>query len=344
MNKSLSFAFLILIIGFTRINAQNEFKTYQNYDFIPGEKILFEDNFTTDEDGEFPAHWKLKAGQGVVNKINDTPAFLLTEGSYAVVYPRMKNEKYLGDEFTVEFDFQNIKVNNTDSYPIIITFYYFDEIEKYERDFKVTFSQMEATLKDINKEYPEDLRNGFGNKWHHAAIIFKKGQMKTYLDQYRLLVNPDIECKPYRLAFNGLASESNPIVFTNVKIAEGGGMNVIGEKFTGSKIVTHGINFDINKSTIKPESMGTLNGIVKILKNNPELNFEIGGHTDNTGTKEHNLSLSQQRAEAVKTQLIQMGIEASRLTTKGYGDAVPLSDNSTIEGRANNRRVEFVKL
>ena len=117
-----------------------------------------------------------------------------------------------------------------------------------------------------------------------------------------------------------------------------------GQKFTDAKIVTHGINFDIDKATIRPESMGTLNMIVQVMKSNPDLKFEVDGHTDNTGTAAHNLTLSQQRADAVKTQLITMGIDASRLTSKGFGDTKPMADNATLEGKANNRRVEFVKM
>jgi outer membrane protein OmpA-like peptidoglycan-associated protein len=89
--------------------------------------------------------------------------------------------------------------------------------------------------------------------------------------------------------------------------------------------------------------MGTFNQIKRIMTDNPELTFEIGGHTDNTGTAPHNLTLSQQRADAVKTQLVTMGIDATRLTTKGYGDTKPIASNATPEGKANNRRVEFVR-
>ncbi|MEJ0081846.1 MAG: OmpA family protein [Puia sp.] len=132
-------------------------------------------------------------------------------------------------------------------------------------------------------------------------------------------------------------------VVTNIRIAEGGGMNMIGQKFTETKIVTHGIHFDVDKSTIRPESMGTLNMIAQILKDNPDLKFDIEGFTDNSGNPAHNLSLSQDRANAVKAQLISMGVSAARLTAKGFGDTKSISDNNTSEGRANNRRVEFVK-
>jgi len=121
-------------------------------------------------------------------------------------------------------------------------------------------------------------------------------------------------------------------------------MNMIGKKFTDAKIVTHGINFDVNRAIIKPESMGTLNGIVKIMQDNPEIKFEIGGHTDSDGDDNANMKLSQARADAVRAELITLGIDGGRLTTKGYGRTKPIGDNSTTEGKANNRRVEFVKI
>ncbi|WP_295791740.1 OmpA family protein [Mucilaginibacter sp.] len=328
-----------------RADSSAAFKPYQNYDFIAGEQILFEDHFTDDQNGEFPAHWKLLKGQAVLNKVGDKPSLLLTEGNYAEVAPRMKTDHYLSGEFTVEFDFIFKKAaDGTFSDAPGVEFYYKDVAAGYDWPFRVVFGIGDVKIGELTKTYPEDLLNGFENKWHHAAMVYKNGQMKAYVDQFRVCVNPNLENKPFRLLFDGGGSESAPIIFSTVKIANGGGMNMIGKKFTDAKIVTHGINFDIDKSTIKPESMGTLNGIVQILKDNPELKFEVDGHTDNSGGAGHNLALSQQRAAAVKAQLVKMGVEESRLSTKGLGDTKPLSDNATIEGKANNRRVEFVKM
>jgi len=145
------------------------------------------------------------------------------------------------------------------------------------------------------------------------------------------------------LQLKGIGDHRTPQTFSNFRVAAGGNMIMVGQKFTDAKIVTYGINFDIDKSTLRPESMGTFNQIKRIMTDNPELTFEIGGHTDNTGTAPHNLTLSQQRADAVKTQLVTMGIDATRLTTKGYGDTKPIASNATPEGKANNRRVEFVR-
>lgn len=314
-------------------------KAYSNYDFVPGEQVVFEDPFTEDQDGEFPSHWKLEKGQAIINKINGEQAFFLTEGNYVRVYPRMKKEDgYLPDNFTVEFDFYATPGAYT---PGLL-------FSTATGDSRYLFFGKEVSSgyfpKDFSGSYPGD-QDKFEGKWHHAAMIKKGNTIKCYEDQYRVLVIPDCEdCKLSKLAVGGIGGQETPIVFNNFRIAEGGNMNMIGQKFTDAKIITHGINFDVDKATIKPESMGTLNMIVNIMKNNPDVKFEVDGHTDNSGNAPHNLQLSQQRADAVRTQLITLGVDASRLTTKGYGDTKPISDNSTLEGKANNRRVEFVKM
>src|ERR1051326_7795855 len=176
-------------------------------------------------------------------------------------------------------------------------------------------------------------------------MIQKGNQIKCYVDQYRVLVMPDLGgAKISKVQVGGIGGTETPLVITNFRIASGGNMNRIGKKFTETKIVTHGINFDIDKATIKPESMGTLNMIVQVMKDNPDIKFEVDGHTDNSGTAPHNMALSQQRADAVKDQLTSMGIDASRLSSKGFGDTKPIGDNNSLEGKANNRRVEFVKM
>lgn len=312
-------------------------KTYSNYDFVPGDQIIFEDNFADDADGEFPAHWSLEKGQAIINKIKGTQAFCLTEGNYVEVAPRMKTaDNYLPENFTIEFDF----FPSEGSYSPGILFAGGDNSGYIFFGKEVSTSYFE---KNFSADFPGD-REHFDGKWHHAAMIKKGNQIKCYIDQYRVLVMPDVSgAKLTRLQMGGIGSTETPIVFKNFRIAAGGNMNMIGKKFTENKIVTHGINFDVDKATIKPESMGTLNMIVGVLKDNPDIKFEIDGHTDNSGAAAHNLDLSQQRADAVKTQLVSMGIDGSRLSTKGFGDTKPISDNNTPEGKANNRRVEFVK-
>jgi outer membrane protein OmpA-like peptidoglycan-associated protein len=113
---------------------------------------------------------------------------------------------------------------------------------------------------------------------------------------------------------------------------------------TSSQIkITQQIHFEFNKSKIKADSFPILNAVVEVLKENPDITLEIGGHTDNVGGAAYNKTLSQSRADAVRTYLISHGIGASRLTARGYGMDVPIDTNSTEAGRAKNRRVEFVR-
>jgi OmpA-OmpF porin, OOP family len=314
-------------------------KAYSNYDFVPGDTILFEDNFSDDQDGEFPAHWQLLSGQGVINKINEAPALILTEGNFVRVSPRMRLEKnYIPTNFTIEFDF----FANAGYFPPMVMFQFGEGQEK-----NIEFGKEVKTYyfsNDFDANYPGD-RDNFADNWHHAAMVKKGSQIKCYVDQYRVLVIPDCGIfQPLSLQMGGVADDKNHIIFKNFRFASGGGMNMIGKTFTDAKIVTHGINFDVDKASLKPESMGTLNMILRVMKDNPDLKFEIDGYTDNSGQAAHNLTLSQERADAVKDELIKLGIDPSRLTAKGFGDSKPVSDNNTPEGKANNRRVEFVRM
>jgi outer membrane protein OmpA-like peptidoglycan-associated protein len=104
------------------------------------------------------------------------------------------------------------------------------------------------------------------------------------------------------------------------------------------------INFDFDKADIKPESQPIIDEIVKLLENDPSLNLTVEGHTDNVGAPDYNKGLSDARARSVVAALTARGIEAGRLRAEGHGQDRPIADNSTDEGRAQNRRVELVKV
>ncbi len=113
---------------------------------------------------------------------------------------------------------------------------------------------------------------------------------------------------------------------------------------TDGKIITTGIRFDVNRATLRPESFGVINEIVKLMNDNPDLNFSIEGHTDSDGSEGLNQTLSESRAKTVMYQMIKMGVAPSRLKSVGHGQSLPVAANDTPEGKAQNRRVEFVKL
>lgn len=337
-NRFTLLLWFVMVLHIQAHAQENNLKAYNNFDFVPGESVLFEDDFMDSQDGEFPARWDLVSGQAVVNKRGDKKVCLITEGSYGRIKPAMKNENYLPESFTVEFDFYPLD----DSYSILLFF------KDAEDDSKaLSFSTESGTAyfpNDVKGNYPQGMDGGFSHRWHHASVAYRNGQFKMYIDQHRVLVVPKCGFTPLELLIGGSASQEEPLTFTNFKLAAGGGMNMLGTLLTEGKFVSRAIKFDVNKSIIKNESMGFLNELSRWLKENPSVKLEIGGHTDSDGDDASNLKLSQARADAVKTQLVTMGIDASRLNTKGYGESKPVSNNTTPEGKTLNRRVEFIKI
>ncbi|MCR5465057.1 MAG: OmpA family protein [Bacteroidales bacterium] len=129
---------------------------------------------------------------------------------------------------------------------------------------------------------------------------------------------------------------------SNVRIAKGA-VPLYDRLAAEGKIVTYAITFDTGKATIKPESMVEIVRVAKLMQEKPELSFEVQGHCDNTGSDSVNDPLSQKRAESIVAALVGQGISKDRLTAVGKGSHEPVADNGTDEGRAKNRRVEFVK-
>jgi len=184
------------------------------------------------------------------------------------------------------------------------------------------------------------------NKVHHLAISVNGTFVKAYVDHQRVINDPDGVQRPIKNIGMGIESSgyvrNDKIMFTNFRLAEGG-KSIKSALDTDGKIVTHGILFDTGKDVIKAESLPTLKSILAILNDTPDLKFSSEGPTDTPGSTGINQPLSEKRAEAVKAWFVGKGIDAGRLRSKGWGDTKPIDKNDSVEGRANNRRVEFVK-
>lgn len=147
----------------------------------------------------------------------------------------------------------------------------------------------------------------------------------------------------------GIAVKADGYLFhsENFDIPNGSAYNLVNKTIElknikiGSKIALRNVFFDTGKSDIRSESNAELDRLVKLLKDVPGLKIELSGHTDNTGSAQNNITLSQDRAQAVVNYLVNKGIAKNRLTAKGYGSDRPVDTNSTAAGRQNNRRTEF---
>lgn len=328
--------------------------TWAKYDFVPGSQIIFEDNLQDEQNGEFPSKWDLVFGVVENANLNGDNVIMFRKcniNGFDGIIPLMKNsnEDYLPEEFTIEFDAFYEKNNHT--YRIFMldakNQKNLDKSNNLNNRFYLRFDQNAADGKNIAKGYYPGFSNANTKSipgWRHIAISFNKRALKAYIDDARVINIPNVDFNPVGLTigFHNPSGNINGYI-KNVRIAKGA-VPLYNKILTDGKFVTTGIKFDVNKATIKPESMGTINYVVKMMNDHPELNFCVEGHTDSDGADAANQTLSEKRAAAVRNELISQGISANRLTSKGWGESKPVAGNDTPEGKAQNRRVEFVKV
>jgi len=323
---------------------------YAKSDFVPGDEIIFEDYMEGEKLGEFPSQWDLHRGNAEIASINGKKVILM-DGKDSWLEPLMKTPKnYLGDIFTLEFDYFQAKSGDM-SGNWELDFMGPDD----ERDhdvFTVTWYNDIYDTKDIRYGWTNSSGRSDGNttvkpkqgEWYHIAVSFNKRALKVYFNGERIANIPNVAYPPGWVTFwTGYGETNKNIYIKDVRIAKGA-VPLYDRMMNDGKIISYGITFDVGKSTLKPESMGEINRIVELLKENTELKFSVEGHTDNTGNAALNQTLSDARSKAVVDKLVEMGISADRLRSAGKGQTSPISDNSTDEGRAKNRRVEFVKI
>lgn len=332
--------------------------TYAKSDFVPGDEIIFEDNLANEQMGEFPSQWDLVEGSAEVASIDGAKAIYLDGTAPIVITPLMKNMKnYLPDVYTLELDFWMNKKDVDSKKNQAYTIYFFKEDVKYGHSNEAAYRlRLSADHKrgglTWNYKTPDgEQRDGAGSfaagegEWHHLAVSFNKRALKVYIDGIRVGNIPNVmgaaNFRIYGERWNdGMNFEE---YIANVRIAKGA-VPLYDRLTTDGKIITYGITFDAGKSAIKPESMTEINRIALLMNEKPDLKFSVEGHTDTTGNAASNQTLSDARSKAVADKLIEMGVAANRLQSAGKGQNSPIADNSTDEGRAKNRRVEFVTI
>jgi OOP family OmpA-OmpF porin len=320
-----------------------DMKLYTKYDFVPGDKVIFYDDLSREELGEFPSRWRLDEGVfEIANQGGKNYILCTDEGG---IRPRIAVGP-LPPKYTIEMEFY-VKSLEAKSHWFFIKWFDADgsEIGNFAvRDHDRT--SLRLGNDDLaSKTLPAPLGPGI----HTMRIMATQTTMKCYVDNERVANVPATE--GFLPTDIGVwmdpwldEEQPNPMLIGTFRYAEGGKTLKQQLDETG-RIVSHGILFDSGSAKIKAESYKTLADIAKLMTDDPALRLSIEGHTDSDGSDAANLALSQGRADAVKAYFVQTyTIDGGRLEAKGWGESKPIDTNDTPEGKANNRRVEFVKL
>ena len=346
-------------------------KAYQKFDFVPGEKVIAVEDFMQDAVGDFPDKWN-SSGSGEIVTIDGHPGHWLMlnkQGAYLPEYI-----KSLPDNFTLQFD---LACNETFSFYSSYLWTNLVAMTNPAKEFvnwgrflqptdgvRVGLHPRNAGGGDAGitefKTYvkgEEILKNETDQRaFFNATRNFVKVSMWRQKQRLRVYVNEEKIWDIPRafqtgVVYNGVVvgmgdmhKADDRYYLSNIRLAVGA-PDTRNKLITEGKFVTHGILFDVNSDKIKPESYGAMKDIASVLTENADVRVKIIGHTDSDGDDASNLALSKRRALAVKNTLASdFGIDAGRLESDGKGESQPAGINTTLEGKANNRRVEFIKL
>ena len=333
---------------------QTAIQSFSQYDFVPGDKVLFFEDFSQDAIGDFPALWTTN-GSGEVKTLNIAEGKWLHLNVEEKIYQLMK-DLVLPDNFIVEYDVI-VPRGDINGGGIWFTLYKAEEsnngtIESSIRSKGVSlYSDFESGWLSIVYndggyiEGSSEIGKIKANTVEHIIIWIQKRRLRVYHAGLKVLDLPTqvpVGLKPDRLAFD-ISDNNGALPFiSNIRITTAS-PDTRNKLLEEGKLVSYGIYFDINSDKIKPESHGTLNDIAKIIKE-ANVKIQIVGHTDNSGNADTNLELSKRRAASVKTELSKLGVSADLLSTDGAGASKPIAPNDSPSNKALNRRVEFIKL
>ena len=331
-------------------------ESFTQYDFVPGDKILYFEDFSQDAIGDFPALWTSN-GSGEVKNVSIAPGKWLHLNGEDAVYCYMRKIEFPSN-FIIEFDIIPDKEYSYDGIKFTI---YEDQSENTERaddDLYPGFagihifpgSQKWSTL---GYRESDDWLTAEASKnpviieeVNHVIIWVQNRRMRIYHSGAKVLdaptnIYPGVKLN--RIRFSGWDRNSHPFI-TNIKITTAA-PDMRSKLLTEGKIVSYGIYFDSGKDVVKPESYGSVKEIAAVLQENPDVKIKVVGHTDSDGDDALNLDLSKRRAAAVRGFLVkEFGIAADRVQTDGMGEQQPVATNEKPENKAKNRRVEFIKL
>jgi outer membrane protein OmpA-like peptidoglycan-associated protein len=330
----------------------------QASDFVPGVEVLFSDDFSQDALGDFPAKWNTN-GSGQVVTVDGQHWLEVIHNS--IVNPVM--DQALPENATVQFDLLLLEEGSTPFVQFGLTNVrdilredvnygnkFFVNIHGFAgNDTKTLEYGLKADVLGNKSDFP---LTRYVNEVLHVDIAINKTRVRIYFDGQKLIdlpraLSPDLLNNFF---FNNnyvIPASETPMYLGNVRIASAetdARSLLIKQLMEEGTASTSEILFAVNSDIIEPSSFPILDQVGQALLSNPGMNLKITGHTDSDGDDSSNLALSINRANSVKTYLItKKGIEAARLTIDGKGETMPVAPNTSAEGKAKNRRVQFTK-
>jgi OmpA-OmpF porin, OOP family len=313
---------------------QPQFSTVR-IDFVPGERTVFFDDFSDMAADEPPPHWRIR---GNTVELRSAPGVreLYAKEDVAMTSPTFQ----MPPNFTFELQWTGGGE---------IRWRFRDKNDNEVMDVTV---RGEPSGTDASAAIAVSGPNGgtLGNKQVQAntnqpvlfALWAQQGRVRAYINGERILDVNQVAIGPIDHMTADIANY-RPNGIRSIRVAESAPDFSAAIGATG-KYISHGIHFDTDSDRLQTDSAAVLKAVAAGLQKNPNLKLEIDGYTDSVGDAKHNHDLSERRAAAVRQVLVaQFGVDASRLTAKGFGPDQPIGSNDTPEGRAENRRVEFVK-
>ncbi len=346
--------------------------TYSKYDFIPGEKVLVFEDFSQDAIGDFPDKWNTNGSGEIVTAGGQEGHWLMVNKRGRFIPEYITS---LPENFTFQFDLISNEKFSFYSNAMQLFFltggsgkdvmeYSFIEMGK-RSGVKVAIhptsagnnggqahiESFEDGTRVMNNEVATSQFNSYGGKTKVKVSIWRQKQrIRVYLNEEKVFDLPRAfpSGKTYNMVMFELWStmnqEQDKYLLSNIELAAGAA-DTRNKLITEGKFSTTGILFDVNSDKIKPESYGVLKDIADVLNDNANVKIKIVGHTDSDGDDNANLELSKKRADAVKNELAKVfNVAPERMQTDGMGEKQPVADNKTAVGKANNRRVEFIKM
>lgn len=333
-------------------------ESFSKYDFVPGDQILFFEDFSQDAIGDYPALWSANSN-GEVKTVNIAEGKWFHMNGEDATYALNKTISF-PDNFIIEFD---IIPNDEFEYEFTFTLYQEDPEDALEVN-----TDLYPGLRGLHINIKKDgwATKGYDNvkenaEWllgsnnanpvsleevNHVIIWIQKRRVRIYHKGAKVFDSPTnihTGTKFERFRFTNWDDSSYPMI-SNFKITTAS-PDMRSKLLTEGKIISYGIYFDSGKDIVKPESYGSLKEIASVLSENPNVKIKIIGHTDSDGNDDLNLDLSKRRAMNVKNTLVKdFSIAAERIQTDGKGETQAIAPNTTTEGKAKNRRVEFIKM